>query len=478
MYVGSMTSKQFWQHLQKPLKAFGQWKEHLYDAFVPQFVNRFVVKPFLCLGTHSIIAEKTAHSIESIGKVAKKYRQGYSVIIMPSHPMARRHTLGMMYHCMKISEQISGHHPHVVLATDEITFVYVKFKFINTLLQRLYRSIGTLGQHIMLNRNDPNSSFRAGIDIARLLRNQSIVVMAGEGYPRHDSRKYVDIPNMVENFYTKLKNKNFLPPAANKINFVSDVVRAIQDVIDREDKHVYRSGKLSEHTIESIRQLLRRNMSSGNTMEVDDLVDELSLSWGERFGALQGIDPVLGITVQPRHKTLVLPVVFTEYSKKRLHIDIRDFFLIDHVSYTEVKASLRDMEKIQRCNIAFDILADEQHLRVIWELCQFTGVIYQAQHHIFEEYHAGKFPFQEIWDLLQEKAKAPHDPVEMRQIETYQTYLINFRLAAELATLDEDDRAAVKEAIKLNMADLEQVIPSIRIRQAWKQHELQHLPVE
>ena len=66
----------------------------------------------------------------------------------------------------------------------------------------------------------------------------------------------------------------------------------------------------------------------------------------------------------------------------------------------------------------------------------------------------------------------------MRQIETYQTYLINFRLAAELATLDEDDRAAVKEAIKLNMADLEQVIPSIRIRQAWKQHELQHLPVE
>ena len=68
------------------------------------------------------------------------------------------HTLGMMYHCMKLSEQISGELPHVVLATDEVTFVYLKIRFINKLLQRLYWFIGSLGGHIMLNRNEANSS--------------------------------------------------------------------------------------------------------------------------------------------------------------------------------------------------------------------------------------------------------------------------------------------------------------------------------
>ncbi len=67
--------------------------------------------------------------------------------------------LGMMYHCIKISEQISGKSPHVVLATDEITFVYIKLAFLNKFFQRLYRFVGNLSQHIMFSRNDPNSSF-------------------------------------------------------------------------------------------------------------------------------------------------------------------------------------------------------------------------------------------------------------------------------------------------------------------------------
>jgi hypothetical protein len=44
--------------------------------------------------------------------------------------------------------------------------------------------------------------------------------------------------------------------------------------------------------------------------------------------------------------------------QKHLHIDVRDYFLIDNVSYTEVKTSLRDMEKIQRCHLALDMLDD------------------------------------------------------------------------------------------------------------------------
>ncbi len=453
----------------KPLVA---WKERCIQIFIPPIVNALLVKPFLRLGTHSIEAEKTAHSIECIGKVVKKFQEGYSVIIVPSHPMARRHTLGMMYHCMKISEQISGENPHVVLATDEVTFMYIKFGSFNKILQRMYWAIGHLGGHIMLNRYDPNSSFRAGIDIARLLRNQSIVVMAGEGYPRHDSRKYVDIPNVVESFYTKLKNKNILSPSVNKDHFVSELAREIQELIDREDKTAYRSGKLSDHIIASIRQLLLGKIPDGYIVDVDDIIDELLMTWGERFGNLRGIDPVLGVTVQPRHKALILPVVFTEYSDKHLHIDVRDFFLIDGVSYTEVRANLRDIEKIQRCNAAMDMLDESQHLRIIHDICEFAGIIYELSDHVFEEYHTGKFPFQELWDTLEERFKSPQDKVEQQHIEAYRNYLLNFKIAAEIATLNEDDRTLLLETIKLNMGDLEQVIPSIRIRQAWKRQDI------
>ena len=469
MCVAKMTNRLSFQRLWKPLLP---WKEKWQEA-LPSLVNRYIVIPFLQFGIGSIVAEKTAHSIESIGKVAKKYRdEGYSVIMIPSHPMARRHTLGMMYHCMKISREISGEFPHVVLATDEITFVYITIRAINRLIQYFYRLIGTLGGHIMLNRNDPNSSFRAGIDIARLLRDQSIVVMAGEGYPRHDSRKYVDIPNSVESFHTKLTNKHLLPPSDDKLQFVSDLTREIQTLIDREDRQAYRSGKLADHVIESVRQLFLKRVPVGETLEIHDVIDELLMSWGERFGRLQGIDPVLGITVQPHYKTLILPVVFTEYSKKRLHIDVRDFFLIDNVSYTEVKASMRDMEKIQHCSQALDMLEDqERRVQIIQEICEFTGILYHPQHDLFEEYHAGLFPFQEMNEVLNEKLKTPRDSSELQRSERYRDYLGKFKIAAKLAILDEDDRTMFREGIKLNTADLEQVIPSIRIRQAWKQHE-------
>ncbi len=465
-----MTYRTFFDRIWKPLLP---GKEHMTKSIVADFVNRFLVKPFLRLGIRSITAERTAHSIECIGKVAKKYREGYSVIMIPSHPMDRRHTLGMMYHCIKISEQISGKSPHVVLATDEITFVYIKLAFLNKFFQRLYRFIGNLSQHIMLSRNDPNSSFRAGIDIARLLRNQSIVVMAGEGYPRHDSRKYVDIPNVVESFYTKLKNKNMLPASTNKTTFVNELVRQVQELIDREDKGAYRSGKFSEHVLEHVRQLFLWHIPQGSSIDIDEIIDELLMSWGERFGALQGIDPVLGVTVQPRHKTLILPVAFTEYGKKHLHIDVRDYFLIDNVSYTEVKTSLRDMEKIQRCHLALDMLDDRQeYMRIVQDICKFTGVVYTPSQHVFEEYHVGNFPFEPIYAVLEEKVQSAHTQLERRQSEIYRDYLSNFRIAAEIAILDDDDRALLREAIKLNMADLEQVIPSIRIRRAWQQQDI------
>ncbi len=468
MRVANMTYRVLLERMWKP---FLPWKEK-WRASLPSFVNRFLVTPFLQLGAGAIIAEKTAHSIECIGKAAKKYQEGYSVIMIPSHPMARRHTLGMMYHCMKISQQINGEYPHVVLATDGVTFVYIKIRFLNQFVQQWYRFIGKLGGHIMLNRNDPNSSFRAGIDIARLLRDQSIVVMAGEGYPRHDSRKYVDIPNSVETFYTKLKNKNLLLPSVDKGVFVSELSREIQNLIDREDKKAYRIGKLSDHVTESITQLFLRRIPSGNSIDIEDVIDELSMSWGERFGRLQGIDPVLGVTVQPRHKTLILPVVFTEYSKRRLHIDVRDFFLIDNVSYTEVKSSMKDMERIQHCTMAFDMLDEQIHAQMIAEICQFTGIIYAPSYDIFEEYHVGKLPFKELFALLNEKIKSPRDPLELQHAETYRDYLNRFRIAADIAALDEEDQALLREAMKLDMADLEHVIPSIRIRQAWKQHEL------
>ncbi len=450
---------------------FSLWKKQLIES-LPYAVNRFIVMPFLRLSTRSIIGERTAHSIESIGKVAKKYGEGYSVIIIPSHPMARRHTLGMMLHCMKISKEISGQYPHVVLATDEVTFVYIKIPFLNQLVQNFYRFIGTLGGHIMLSRKDPNSAFRAGIDIARLLRNQSTVVMAGEGYPRHDSRKYVDVPNSVEFFYTKLKNKNILPPSVNKTNFITKLVRDIQALIDREDKQSYRSGKLSDHVIDSIKQMFLRHLPVGQTMDVDDVVEELLMSWGERFGRLQGIDPVLGVTVQPRHKAMILPIVFIEYSKNQQHIDVRDYFLIDNTSYTEVKSSLREMEMIQRCNMAFDMVDDQRHADIIAHICQFCGVMYTPTHDLFEEYQAGKLPFYELSSVVLEKIKAPRNPLELQQAEGFRDYLNNFKIAADIAGLDEEDRLMLRDAIKLNIGDLEQVIPSIRIRQAWKQQEV------
>jgi hypothetical protein len=473
MYMADMTYKVVSNRIRKP---FLSWKEKCVQTIIPHVVNTVVVKPFLRLGIRSIIVEKTGHSSEYIKNIVKKYREGYSVIIIPSHPTIRRHTLGMMYHCMKLSEQISGKIPHVVLATDEITFVYIKIQFFNNLVQRLYNFIGTVGRHIMLNRSDPNSSFRAGIDIARLLRDQSIVVMAGEGYPRHDSRKYVDIPNSVESFYTKLKNKNMVPASVDKSQFVSGLVREIQDLIDREDRSAYRIGKLSDQVTEHIRQIFIENIPNGYSLDVEDVVDELLMSWGERFGALQGIDPVLGVTVQPRHKALVLPVVFTEYGKKRLHIDIRDFFLIDGVSYTEVKTSLRDMERIQRCYLAIEMLEDQEHSRIIEELCHFTGIVYTPNLPTFEEYHIGKFPFQQLWKILDEKIKSPSDLPERLQSETYRDYLSNFKIAAEIAVLDKEDRALLQEAIKLNRVDVEHVIPSTRIRQAWKGQEIPVTP--
>jgi len=451
-------------------KPFVSWKEKFIQSILPRLVNKILIMPFLWLATRFVAVERTPHSIERLGKVAKKYTEGYSVIIIPSHPIARRHTLGMGYHCMKISREISGKLPHVVLATDETTFMYIRIKFLNRLVQQIYRTIGKLAGNVMLDRYDANSSFRAGIDIAKLLRNQSIVVMAGEGYPRHDSRKYVDIPNIVESFYTKLKNKNMFPPSINKSNFISDLAREIQNLVDEEDKAAYRSGKLSEHVLDGIRQLLISNIPRGFSTDVDDIIDELLINWEERFGPLKAIDPVIGITVQPQHKTLILPVVFTEHGRRSLHVNIRDFFLIDGVSYTEIRTSMRDMEQIQRCNIAMDMLDDQQHPRIIREICRLTGVIYEPSHNVFEEYHTGKFPFQALWDILEEKLRLSKDTVERRRVETYRDYLRNFKIAANIAALDENDRAILREAIKMSMTDLEQVIPSIRIRQAWKSH--------
>lgn len=467
-HVAAMTKKRLPERLLKPLAT---WKERWIQSLLPPVVNTVLVKPFLKLATLFVIAERSPKTIERLGNVIKKFKEGYSVIIVPSHPMARHHTLGMMYHCIKLSEQISGRIPHVVLATDEITFFYIKFRFFNKIIQRLYWLIGSLASHIMLDRNDANSSFRAGIDIARLLRNQSIVVMAGEGYPRHDSRKYVDIPNVVESFYTKLTSKNLLLPSANKSVFVSTLAREIQTLIDREDKAAYRRGKLSEHVLDGIRRLLLRHIPHEFSLDVDEVVDELLINWEERFGPLRAIDPVLGITVQPTHKALILPVVFTERSKKSLQIDVRDFFLIDGVSYPEIRASMQEMEQIQRCGIAMEMLEDRQHFRIVREICDLTGVLYQPTHDMFEEYHVGKFPFQEFWEVLQEKIKAVEDSDERRRFEAYREYLRNFRLAAEIAILDDEDQALLREAIQMNLADLEQMIPSIRIRKAWKSHE-------
>ena len=91
--------------------------------------------------------------------------------------------------------------------------------------------------------------------------------------------------------------------------------------------------------------------------------------------------------------------------------------------------------------------------------------------YMFEEYHAGKFPFQPIYAVLEEKAKSAHTQLERRQSEIYRDYLSNFKTAAEIALLDDEDRGLLREAIKLNMTDLEQIIPSIRIRRAWQQQD-------
>ena len=72
--------------------------------------------------------------------------------------------------------------------------------------------------------------------------------------------------------------------------------------------------------------------------------------------------------------------------------------------------------------------------------------------------------------FLEEKLRTARDTIERRRIETFRDYLQNFEIAANIATLDERDRPLLREAIKLSMMDLEQVIPSIRIRQAWKSH--------
>ena len=88
-----------------------------------------------------------------------------------------------------------------------------------------------------------------------------------------------------------------------------------------------------------------------------------------------------------------------------------------------------------------------------------------------EEFHVGKLPYQVLWEVIDEKHKNAKDPVERRHLEAYRDYLRNFELAAKIAILDDEDQAILRESIKCNLADLEQVIPSIRIRQAWKSHE-------
>ena len=134
---------------------------------------------------------------------------------------------------------------------------------------------------------------------------------------------------------------------------------------------------------------------------------------------------------------------------------------------------MHEMEQIQRCDTAMNLLNEQQqqHLRMIREICQLTGVIYEPTHDIFEEYHVGQFPFQDLRDVLNEKHRIAQSSEERRRIEVYRDYLRNLRLAAEIAILDDEDQAMLREAIKLNLTDLEQMIPSIRIRQAWKDHE-------
>ncbi len=74
--------------------------------------------------------------------------------------------------------------------------------------------------------------------------------MAGEGYPRHDLRKYVDILMRGRLFAIKLKNKNMLPASTNKTTFVNELVRQIQELIDREDKRGISKREIFEHVLE------------------------------------------------------------------------------------------------------------------------------------------------------------------------------------------------------------------------------------
>ena len=73
-----------------------------------------------------------------------------------------------------------------------------------------------------------------------------------------------------------------------------------------------------------------------------------------------------------------------------------------------------------------------------------------------------------MYALLNEKIKAPRDPLELQQSEMFRDYLKNFRIAADIATLDEEDQFALREAIRLNTSDLEHVIPSLRITREWE----------
>ena len=90
------------------------------------------------------------------------------------------------------------------------------------------------------------------------------------------------------------------------------------------------------------------------------------------------------------------------------------------------------------------MLEDQEHsTHILRDICEFTGILYHPQHDIFEEYHAGLLPFQEMNAVLREKLKSPHNSAELQRSETYREYLGKFKIAAELAVLDEDDRAIV-----------------------------------
>ena len=71
-------------------------------------------------------------------------------------------------------------------------------------------------------------------------------------------------------------------------NLSVTLTREIQSLIDREDRQAYRSGKLADHVVESVRQLFLQRIPAGDTLDIHDVMDELLMSWGERFRPFAG----------------------------------------------------------------------------------------------------------------------------------------------------------------------------------------------